>query len=614
MVNTDTPFFSKQLEGPLSMFTQEQWTQMRSATLPLHQLLIDNKSDEEIVSAINCYTGKKVDQLTAADPKGYRLTPLHVAVMRGREIIVIALLQKKVPIEAKDEFEWTPLHHAALCSEKIYQLLLKQGANLQAKTITWAGVEELKILIGRTPCRLSMQKITWISPQPSVKKLFAMSGEELASATGLRYYTDTPIFLPNLWERLWKLQPPSPEEFTRIPLQYYYEKYEEWVKNPPSLILTTCPQLKGKTPLPLEIRSGQDLPIGTVISEYSGLATPILPPLINFPAYFTTDIDGSFHLDDYDAKEAGNAARWANSGFPNCALVDIGNYAGAHRYLLLLMESVPKNTPLIWDYGVKQAALTFGSQVLLEREAARTFFKQGLKALCTKANLLKTQMIRPKAGRMPEVKSEDFLCLQLMVNRMHHPLNCPGTLLDLHFSHIIRAEEWLPNLSNPTDEVYSIWGKNNLFFGPIIRSVVLRILELEKVLETNPKIKEQVNQWVLASIGNLSIMQILQGFEEIKKDGSRIEKESEYFLQLTLKLKNYDWLKEENAPLSLARRKVDKLNALRSIMSDEQILFWAATAMNEMQLNPQSDNFQILLWVVEQIKGNNFSKGNKNDS
>ena len=171
IVNTDIPFFSKQLEGLPTMLTQEQWMQLRPAKLLLHSPLIDNKSDEEIVSAINSFTGKKVEQLTAANPKGFMLTPLHVAVMRGRESIVIALLQKKVPPEVKDEFGWTPLHHAVLCSESIFQLLVRQGADLKAQTNTGAGVEDLKILTGHTPCRLSMSKVTWISPVSSVKKI-----------------------------------------------------------------------------------------------------------------------------------------------------------------------------------------------------------------------------------------------------------------------------------------------------------------------------------------------------------------------------------------------------------------------------------------------------------
>ena len=426
-----------------------------------------------------------------------------------------------------------------------------------------------------------------------------MSKEEIASSTGLKHYTDTPVFFPNLWDKLWKLQPPTEEEFTERPLYYYSEKYEEWLKNPPSLILTTCQQLKGKTLLPLEIRSGQDLAIGTVISEYTGIFS-LLPPVNNLRAFFTNGIDGTFRTGLYDAAVAGNAARWTNSGFPNCGLMDMGNYAGAPRHLLFLLENVPKNTPLIWDYGVNQAVLTFGAQVLLQREAVRVFFKQGISALCASANLLKKQIVEFK-GRIPQINTEKYLAFQLMTSRIQHPLQCPGTLLDLHFSNIIRAEAWGAILTSCEDEAFSLWMESNPFFSHVIYSFVLRILELEKVLKTNPKIKEQVYLWVLESIGNLSIMQILQGFEEIKKDVSRLEAESDFFTQLNLKLKSYDWLKDENAPLSLSRRKIDKLYALRSIMTDGEILTWTANSISRMKPDSNDDNYEMLLWILGQI-------------
>jgi len=63
-------------------------------------------------------------------------TPLHCAVFNGHEFVARLLLKNKANINAKDGFGWTPLHWAVSAGhEAVVRLLLENNADIKAKDI-----------------------------------------------------------------------------------------------------------------------------------------------------------------------------------------------------------------------------------------------------------------------------------------------------------------------------------------------------------------------------------------------------------------------------------------------------------------------------------------------
>ena len=73
--------------------------------------------------------GSKVDQTEGT-------TPLHEAARAGHRIFIELLLRNGAKLEAKDKFEYTPLHTAALYKQgEAVQALLDAGANINARCV-----------------------------------------------------------------------------------------------------------------------------------------------------------------------------------------------------------------------------------------------------------------------------------------------------------------------------------------------------------------------------------------------------------------------------------------------------------------------------------------------
>lgn len=94
----------------------------RSVTIPLFYA-----SDMGLVSTVD---GLLSDGYEPNENSGSCETPLHRAVMRGHEDVVILLLKHKADVNAKDIKGRTPLHCAIESTTSVVQLLLEHGAEV----------------------------------------------------------------------------------------------------------------------------------------------------------------------------------------------------------------------------------------------------------------------------------------------------------------------------------------------------------------------------------------------------------------------------------------------------------------------------------------------------
>lgn len=76
------------------------------------------------------------------------MTPLHIAVMKARTVVVQALVCI-VPINSADRFGWTPFHHAALVAKELREVFVQTKADKTLRTRMGATVEDVEKLTGK---------------------------------------------------------------------------------------------------------------------------------------------------------------------------------------------------------------------------------------------------------------------------------------------------------------------------------------------------------------------------------------------------------------------------------------------------------------------------------
>jgi ankyrin repeat protein len=135
IVNSDNFFLHKAVGNTTNTFLVEAMLDMGAdvnATYehykitPLH--IAVSKGDQNIVEALL----EKGANVEAKDKDGYN--PLHIAVTKQNQKIVEALLEKGANVEVKDNYDQTPLHIAILKENKnIVEALLKHDADVEAQ-------------------------------------------------------------------------------------------------------------------------------------------------------------------------------------------------------------------------------------------------------------------------------------------------------------------------------------------------------------------------------------------------------------------------------------------------------------------------------------------------
>ena len=89
-------------------------------------------------------------------------------------------------------------------------------------------------------------------------------------------------------------------------------------------------------------------------------------------------VEDEYSTNHLNAKEIGNATRFANFGFPNTLLLG-ATAKGMDRQFLVTGENLKKGEPILFSYGASAASKVYHRpHVLLGREKMREFFKPGL--------------------------------------------------------------------------------------------------------------------------------------------------------------------------------------------------------------------------------------------
>lgn len=549
----------------------------RSKTFTLHYLLGLNQPDSSILAFIQ--RNANSDVLTAVDLSQKKWTPLTIAVMRGREAVVEALLKTKAKeqLNLPDEFGWTPMHHAALSSEAIYRRLLREGASVTSLNAMRGTPQDIYSL-AHTPAKLRPPTV-FLAESDALIPTTDLSSEQLRRLS-LEEWRDAPFYPPCFWNILWnKIQNPRDRD------GMYQGAYGEFCRSRPKLLIKEEPGLQGCLTAPMGLFAGQPIQPGMVVTEYLGdysLKDVNSWGLTLIEAQKRKSEEMAYFLPPYDAKNKGNSARMANFGWPNCIMIDVVD-RGCQRCLLIACKEIREGESILWDYGINSTEVTLGVQRILGEEEMLQFFAQGFDVAMQKYLAAERLLTKSKTNSLtPQM----YYGSMLTAGHLLFPLSCPAALLKLHFTGLVPAKIWDRLLKEPTPGLISAWCEENSHASWIVRSFITRILELDEVLSQCPGLQKKVSEWVQSNIGHLSMLHILKGMEMIRESSLSEENWPAFKLTLDEKLSHYVPEQDENGPLSFERRVLDYVTYLRISFPDLGRVILEATLQSLLVKRP----------------------------
>lgn len=508
----------------LRIFSGEEWKELysdadsisqRGKTYPFHFMTARNPKEETLIVRIKAASDKLI---VADDKEHHKLTPLIIAVMRGKTRIVEELLSKEIVrshINDPDAYGWTPLHHAAFTSDEIFQKLLACGADRSCLTLMKGSTDDLKALSSWEGKALSLEHVSYEG-----KPLSA----EIAKAEFNLSYRDIPYYsqLKPLWQQ---------EQFQEEPLaNHLILRLRHRI---PKVVISAIDKAKGIYGL----AAGEELPAGTVIGEYGGAYSG---ETSGFETFFPEGAKKfAYFFNGFDAREVGNATRFMNCGFPNASPLPMVEN-GVAKVIFVAHQLIQKGEPILYNYGGKAYDVTCGPQILFNRDQMHAFFKPGLEAILKENDAVDQQISR---SRTKDQATDLYLKRAQLRCHTVFPLDNPLALIDLHFSGTVPAKDWFKLLIHLNHPSVLEWAKQ---IGMIAYSRVCQLtLRLAKI---DCNIQTKAKEWVLERCQTATLMNLMKGIEWIAEDPKLID-------EIDDRLKSYDWKLDPSNLFSYEGRK-----------------------------------------------------------
>jgi hypothetical protein len=137
-----------------------------------------------------------------------------------------------------------------------------------------------------------------------------------------------------------------------------------------------------------------------------------------------------------------------------------------------------------------------------------------------------------------------------------------------------------------------------------------QIIKMDKILANFPKTQTAVNEWVLESIGKLSIMQILKGLQQViqtlnKTEDKLINLLTDSFKEnLEKELSSYQWEQDSEAPLGLKQRSQELFEYYSEncgyTFLIEKVL--PSLLKSKKESDPNGDGFAISEYAIQKLR------------
>lgn len=518
----------------------------------LHHLIVNSKFGVE--------TKFLKEQLTAKNKNFFNVTSLHLAAMRGNALGVSILLdQTKMLtdkecadyINATDNKGWTALHFAALTSEKIYALLKAAGADESIENSMCGTPVNLLKLTGKTSSIFSLSNIVLRISKQKDRSFSDLKPQELEQL-GLKEFCDFPIYKKlETWKLLWRDKKEEAKSLLNFFASLAIKKLQT---SPPSLCVTLKDNRKS-------LFANADIKKGFAIGIFAGCVIEHTETPGKFDELFKASSSESKVWGNVNATNEGNAIKFANKGRPNAFMGTFQAIEGTPMSILFAGEDILKGDEILWDYSPSNVALHYGCDPLLGKEKLLTDFSGGFDALFSNFNQIRKTFYQKKEKCI--LTMEDFSDFMIAEARLFYPLHTPALLIDFHFSGFIVIDLWIDYIKSFTLEINNLGNDflrrklmANFLHYTVTYSVIKRIQAFTVFLNEYKYCKKAIEDWFVKKSGKLTVMQLLKAMDIIKTDKD-FEGIESYFIKVEDKLKDYDWLKDPDAPLSFERRKED---------------------------------------------------------
>ena len=449
------------------LYPQEEYR--TDLSLILHFLIARNQPEDTVLAQI----AKRKQLVAHSDPKRDGLTPFIIAVMQGKIKYVQAMIGiNAAAVNVCDAHQWSPLLHASISSKAIYDLLLASGA--QQKTVI--PIPFLHQLSERAVEPWTLQYVKVLTEDRGLIPLKDFGVERL----GLACYRDCNYYPEGRLQQLWR-QPTTLED------RGLQSKFVAMRQNPVALVIAPCLELEGKTSLKYELRAGQDIGKGQVIIEYTG---EIVPPQQGYPPdtldhLLKASQESHYKVGPVECTKMGNAARFANWGWPNAAL-DPVVVDGVKRQVLVAIAPIKKGEAIQFDYSIRSLHFSLCQKApILGRDAMHAFYQRGI-----------DHYVRA----LPHYQLTESLYIDSVPSCLNFTKAFPGAMLDLHYRNLVKLENWVQLLMPEAYHIgqYEEW---------LLITMIMRIIFFESELSNT--LKGSIRDFVLPKIGDLTVLQIL---------------------------------------------------------------------------------------------------------
>jgi hypothetical protein len=369
-------------------------------------------------------------------PDAEGITALHLAVMKERIKVVKALLQAGSNVDAKDAHNWTPLHHAALISDNLVQILLNNKADGSALTKLQATYQDIRSLRGTE----KTSKRANIFFQEEGKQPEKIPESDLSTRLKIEYI-DEYVWPAELFYILWSS---SQDEYANraIQSQIRTQLYPKLKKNPPAVILAE--EKHQEKFIGLGVQAGELIEPLRLVGEYTG-------EIINFRSQSASrDLTYVYELGEekgysisVDAKNKGNWTKYINDGFPNLISFDLYNTAGQKwRKVFFAIDpnGIKPGEFFNYDYTWMYSHLKWGRYIISKKIEMRGFLSN-FSSDVLELQRRYTYLFNP--NNRNRLTYKDCIRYNGLEARLFYPFQTPMALIDLVFSQTIDAREWI---------------------------------------------------------------------------------------------------------------------------------------------------------------------------
>lgn len=313
-----------------------------------------NKNANKLITTTLEKSTKQIDlQVTS-----HRLSPLHVAVLKGNRAAVGLLLAQGASRSCQDVHGCTPLHLAAMLQRNEILKDLKEsqenrGQAAASAILNFSGdtcdtIEESL----RNPPIVHDRVVSYYEKDGVVTPLSAAAFKALTKTD----YCSTILATPEILFRKWQQLPDEDQEPFSQELHTALQAYHTYQ---PKLILAE--EQIGKLSIGLGVKAGENIEKGQIIRLYAG--------------EFDVNLGSSYRAGSWqgciEASRYGNEASRINDGFPNCTRLSVGS----KEYVIALNTIKPKEG-LRMDYRIGHTTTKFGRYAIDDLKAPESLARQ----------------------------------------------------------------------------------------------------------------------------------------------------------------------------------------------------------------------------------------------